>query len=52
MPEATNLTKASRGLYYSSDDLRDAPEFHAYSQALGYLTWGTWDHASAPSKSA
>lgn len=30
--------------FYEPRDLRDAPEFHAYSRALGSLTWGTWDH--------
>src|SRR5262245_10043189 len=39
---------ASTPLHYNLDDLRDAPEFHAYSRALGILTWGTWDHGERP----
>ena len=33
---------------YNPDELRDAPEFHAFARALGILTWGTWDHGERP----
>lgn len=34
--------------YYDPDSLVDAPEHHAYSRAMGVLTWGTWDHTIRP----
>lgn len=34
--------------YYEPSTLRDAPEHHEYSRAMGTLTWGTWDHGVRP----
>jgi hypothetical protein len=34
--------------FYDVETLVDAPEHHAYSRALGILTWSTWDHGVRP----
>jgi hypothetical protein len=36
--------------HYDPGTLVDAPEHHAYSRAVGLLTWGVWDHAVRPAE--
>jgi len=46
---AKNKPRA-RSEHYDSAALMDAPEHHAYSRAVGILTWGIWDHAVRPAE--
>jgi hypothetical protein len=39
---------SARSEHYDPATLLDAPEHHAYSRAVGILTWGIWDHAVRP----
>jgi hypothetical protein len=46
----TKRSPSSPSRHYDPAILMDAPEHHAYSRAMGILTWGVWDHAVRPAE--